>query len=182
MKRELIPQWFTNDFIIESPKFVLKNINFYLMITCTFKYLAQQWAKKFAPPYVCLTVCYLEETKLFVNKSPKFFSETECKLIMKLLKRYMNYGFVFSLLKLNFQYFKSCLDNMLPSFKFRIEKPETVYENQKKVQALNILDVKKILHEDNSYETDICYKPKNTLDYLPYASADSGHTKKYYYP
>ena len=30
------------------------------------------------------------------------------------------------------------------------ENPEIIYENEKKVQALNFLDVKIILHEDNS--------------------------------
>ena len=37
---------------------------FYLMTTCTFNYLEQQMGTKCAPPYACLTVIYLEETKL----------------------------------------------------------------------------------------------------------------------
>ena len=39
---------------------------------------------------------------------------------------------------------------MHPSIKFMFENPEIIYENEKKVQALNFLDVKIILHEDNS--------------------------------
>ena len=35
-KQELIPQQFTNDFIIESLKFISKMSNFFLMTTCTF--------------------------------------------------------------------------------------------------------------------------------------------------
>ena len=42
------------------------------------------------------------------------------------------------------------------------EKSEIIYENENKVQVLNFLDVKKILHKDNSTETDIYYKPTNT--------------------
>ena len=54
---------------------------------------------KFAPLYACLTVGYLEDTKLFTNKLPKYFNESECKLIMELLKRYMDDGFIFRPLK-----------------------------------------------------------------------------------
>ena len=66
---------------------------------------------------------------------------------------------------------------MHPSIKFKFENPEIIYGNEKKVQVLNFLDVKIILHENNSVETDIYYKPTNTHDYLPYDSADPNHTK-----
>ena len=54
---------------------------------------------KCAPPFACLTVGYLEKTKLFTNKLPKYFNESECKLIMELLKRDRNDGFIFWPLK-----------------------------------------------------------------------------------
>ena len=66
---------------------------------------------------------------------------------------------------------------MQPSIKFTFENPEIIYENEKKVQALNFLDVKTILYEDNSVETDVYYKPTNTHDYLPYGSVHPDHTK-----
>ena len=66
---------------------------------------------------------------------------------------------------------------MHPSIKFTFENREIIYENEKKVQVLNFLDVKIILHEGNSVETDIYYKPTNTHDYLPYNSAHPDHTK-----
>ena len=50
---------------------------------------------KCAPPYACLTVGYLEETKLFTNELPKYFNGNKCQLIMELLKRYMDDGFIF---------------------------------------------------------------------------------------
>ena len=60
-------------------------------------------------------------------------------------------------------------------------KPEIIYENEKKVQVSNFLDVKIILHEDNSVETEptnqLNYKPTNTHSYLPYDSAHPDHTK-----
>ena len=33
------------------------------------------------------------------------------------------------------------------------------------------------MHKDNSVETDIYYKPRNTHNYLPYDSAHPDHTK-----
>ena len=176
-KRELIPQRFTNDFIIESLKFVLKKNNVLFDEQMYLQLLETGTGTKCAPPYDCLTVGYLEKTKLFTNELPKHFNESACKLIMQLLKRYMDDGFIFWQLKLNSENFKTCLNNMHPSTEFTFEKPETVYENEKKVQVLNYLDVKTILHEDNSVETDIWYKPTNPHDYLPYDSAHPDHTK-----
>ena len=50
---------------------------------------------KCAPPYAYLTVGYLEETKLFTKELPKYFNGSKCQLIMELLKRYMDDGFIF---------------------------------------------------------------------------------------
>ena len=96
---------------------------------------------------------------------------------MELLKRCKDDDFFFWPLKLNFENLKICLNNMNPSIKFTFENPEIIYENEKKVYILNFLDVKIILNEDNSVETDIYCKPTNTHDYLPYDSAHPDHTK-----
>ena len=66
---------------------------------------------------------------------------------------------------------------MHPSIKVTFENPEIIYENEKKVQVWDFLDVKIILHEDNSVETDIYYKPTNTHDYVPYDSAHLDYTQ-----
>ena len=87
---------------------------------------------KCAPRYACPAVGYLEETKLFINKLPKYFNVSELKLIMELLKRYMDDGFIFCLLKLNFKNFKTCSNNMHPSIKFTFEKAKIIYENENK--------------------------------------------------
>ena len=44
---------------------------------------------------------------------------------------------------------------MHPSITFIFEKPEIICQNEKKVRALNFLDVKTILHKDNLVEIDI---------------------------
>ena len=96
---------------------------------------------------------------------------------MELLKRYMDDGFIFWSLKVIKGNFKTCLNNMHPPIKFMFENSEIIYESEKKVQVLNFLDVKIILHEDNSVGTNIYYKPRNTHDYLPFDSAHPDHTK-----
>ena len=92
----------------------------------------------------------------------------------------MDDGFIFCPLKLYFENSKTYLNNMHSSIKFAFEKPEIIYENKKKVQVSNFLDVKIILHEDNTVETEptnqLNYKPTNTHSYLPYDSAHPDHT------
>ena len=51
---------------------------------------------------------------------------------MELLKRYIDDGFVFCPLKLNFENFKTCLNNMHPSIKFTFENQKIIYENEKR--------------------------------------------------
>ena len=96
---------------------------------------------------------------------------------MELLKHYMDDGFIFWPLKLNFENFKTCSINMQPTIKFTFEKQHIIYENEKKVRVLNFLDVKMILHKDLLVETGIYYKPTNNHDYLPYDSANPDCTK-----
>ena len=57
--------------------------------------LGTEVGTKCAPPYASLTVGYLEETKLFTNELPKYFSVSECNSITELLKRYMDNSFIF---------------------------------------------------------------------------------------
>ena len=64
-RRESIPQQFTNDFIIESLKFALKNNNVLFDDHMYLQLPGTAMGTKCAPPYACLTAGYLEETKLF---------------------------------------------------------------------------------------------------------------------
>ena len=54
----------------------------------------------------------------------------------------MDDGFIFWPFKLNFKIFKTYLNNMQPSINFTFEKPKIIYQNEKKVEILNFLDVK----------------------------------------
>ena len=50
---------------------------------------------KCAPLYGCLAIGYQEETKLFPQELPKYFSNEECLLIKEFSKRYMDDGSIF---------------------------------------------------------------------------------------
>ena len=49
---------------------------------------------KFAPPYTCLSVGYLEEAILFPRLLPLHFASTEYKLTEEIFKRFIDEGFI----------------------------------------------------------------------------------------
>ena len=80
-KRNLIPQRFTKEFILESIEFILKNNNFSFDSKIFNQIFGTPMGTKCAPPYVCLTIGYQGDTKLFTQELPKHFSNAECILI-----------------------------------------------------------------------------------------------------
>ena len=76
-KRGFVSQRLTNDFIIESLKFVLKNTNVLFDDHIIFNHLGTVMGTKCSPLCACLTVGYLEETKRFPIKLPIYFNESE---------------------------------------------------------------------------------------------------------
>ena len=73
-KQDLIPQCFTQEFILESIKFILKNNNFLFESKMFNQIIGIAMGTKCAPPYACLAIGYQEETKLFMQELPKYFS------------------------------------------------------------------------------------------------------------
>ena len=61
-KPNLIPERFTKAFILEAASFVLSNNNFQFDIYMFLQLVGTAMGTKFAPPYACLSVGYLEET------------------------------------------------------------------------------------------------------------------------
>ena len=134
---------------------------------------------KCAPPYACLVVGYKEETKLFPIELPKFFSNDEIEIIKNVFKRYMDNGFLLWPVRLNFDNFMTCLNNLHLSIKYTFEKAKiTKDEKGNQIQVLNFLDVNVILNDKNEISTDVYYKDTNTHDYLPYDSAHRESCKK----
>lgn len=177
-KRELIPSRFSNEFILESLEFVLNNNNF-IFDDYMFKQISgTAMGTKCAPPFACLTIGYQEETKLFPIELQKHFTLEECELIKKVLKRYMDDGFLFWPSHLNFDKFRTCLNSLDPAIKYTFEKAKLVTNSDGTTsQVLNFLDLKIILHDDNTVETDIYYKETDAHDYLPYNSSHPKHCK-----
>ena len=81
---------------------------------------------KFAPPYACLSVGYLEETILFPRLLPLHFTLTECKLIEEIFKRFIDDGFVLWPKNANIDVFRKLLNELHPSLKFTVEKEKIV--------------------------------------------------------
>ena len=119
---------------------------------------------KCAPPYACLTIGYQEETELFTQELPKYFSNEECLLIKEFFKRYMDDGFIFWPKHLDFSSFSICLNNLHSAIKYTLEKAKVIVENSESCQVINFLDVSVILHSDRTIETDMYQKDTNAHD------------------
>ena len=104
-KRDLIPQRFTKEFILESIELILKNSNFLFDSKMFNQIIGTAMGRKCAPPYACPTIGYQEETKLFTQELRKYFSNEECLLIKEFFKRYMDDGFIFRPKDLNINSF-----------------------------------------------------------------------------
>ena len=81
----MIPNRFSNGFILEALEFILRNNNFKF----DEKYNQTEgtaMGTKCAPPYGCLVVGYKEETNCFQSSYPSSFQ----MLKLKLLKMFLN--------------------------------------------------------------------------------------------
>ena len=64
-KHDLIPERLNSNFIIDEAKFIPENNNILFDGTLYKQTAGTAMGTKFAPSYACLTIGYLEETKLF---------------------------------------------------------------------------------------------------------------------
>ena len=175
--RNMIPSRFTNRFILEAAAFVLKNNNFHFDGDVWLQRVGTAMGTDFAPPYACLTMGYLEETKL-KPKLLEFFTPTQCQFIIEHFFRYIDDGFSLWPKDLNLDHFMEVMNSLHPSIKFTFElgKKLTLHDGTE-VTMLNFLDILIMLHTNGQLETDIYYKETNTHDYLPYNSHHPEHVK-----
>ena len=91
---------------------------------------------------------------LFPRLLPLHFSLTECKLIEKIFKRFMDDGFVLWSKNANIDVFRELLNELHPSLKFTEQKEKHSCEQNfdTVVQVLNFLDVSIILHQNGRLE------------------------------
>ena len=178
IKRNLIPERFTKEFNIDCIKFISKNSAF-LFDSKMFNQIFRTAVRtKYLPTHSCLTIGYQEETKIFTQELPKYFSIEESEVIKEVCKQYMHNGFIFWPKHLDFEYFRTCLNNLHPAIKYmyRQNKSKLIDNIKGKLiqsdhiqlyQVLKFLDNEVVLHCDNTVEADIYYNIR--LFYLAYS-------------
>ena len=89
--RDLIPSRIPTDFILDAAKLVLTNNYFFFNDMMYLQLIGTAMGTIFAPPYSCLTIGYLEETKLYPILRSRFPLHI-AKFIEVMYKRYMDDG------------------------------------------------------------------------------------------
>ncbi len=84
-----IPERFTHQFIMEACSFVLKNNYFQFNDEFWHQLIGTAMGTKCAPSYACLSVGYLEETKLY-PKLPLLYTPPVCKMIIEFFLRFID--------------------------------------------------------------------------------------------
>ena len=129
---------------------------------------------KFAPSYACLTIAFLEETKLFPIILPEYFNHETCKYIEDNYYRYIDDGFIALPKDLNPNLLKDAVNSLNDSIKFTMESGRKEPEDTK---SLSFLDIKIILTNGIHVSTDVYYKATNPHKYLNFYSAHPSHIK-----
>ena len=179
-KRDLIPERFTNEIILESTNFVvLSNNNFLFNDEMFHQNNGTAMGTKLAPPYACLSHGFLEETILFTKILPHYFSPQVCVHIENKYKRYMDDGFLSLPGTIDISTFLSCMNSQHPDIKFTT-KTATISQSTTGdyYQSLDFLDILVILHSNGKIETEIFYKITNAHDYLEFNSQHPFHILK----
>ena len=71
----LIPPRFSIEFILDAARFILCNNNFYFDEQMYLQLIGTAMGTDFAPNYACLTIGFLEETKLYPQLRTRFSLE-----------------------------------------------------------------------------------------------------------
>ena len=156
---------------------MLRN-NIFNFIRQSFKQLlGTAMGATFASFYACLTIGYLEETKLLPELLMKF-NETIVSNIIEAYKRFMDDGIVLLPWEVCENDFLGCLNALDEHITFTLENSTSLVYYGRNVECLHFLDILIILHEEGAIETDIFYKSTNAHDYLHYDSFHPPHVIK----
>ena len=79
----------------------------------------------FAPPYACLVIGYLEETKLFPVLLPAHFDQDTCNKIIDHFYRFMDDGNTLLPAEVRFSLFLHLLNSMHPAIQWTIGHHQT---------------------------------------------------------
>ncbi len=175
-----IPPRFTKACILELAEFVLSNNYFIFDEEMYHQIIGTSMGTIFAPPYSCLTVGYLEETKLYPVILPSKFSNTICERIIEHFYRFMDDGTTLLPAEIEHELFLQLLNSMHPAIQYTIEKPELIRDKEmegKSVQKLVFLALILHLNEQGDIWTNVFYKETNTHEYLNFDSSHPDHVK-----
>ena len=128
-RRDLINPRFTDEFILESISFILKNNNFLFDNEMWKQLIGTAMGDIFAPPYACLVIGYLEEDVLFQQELSKYFQEADIKIIRDFFKRYMDDGSTILPPSVDCDIFLTCLNNLHPSIEYTLETADVAAIN-----------------------------------------------------
>ena len=173
--RDIIPSRFTKEFIIKSVSFILNNNNFLFDNILYHQLTGTAMGTIMAPPYACLSIGFLEETKLYPEIKRNF--PDLWSIIIEYLSRYMDDGFTPWPDDADINIFLQILNMLDPNIRFTLEKAKNILDKNSIIQILNFLDISILLHENGEIETDIFYKETNSHDYLNYESHHPQHIK-----
>ena len=140
IKRYLIPSRFSEEFVLERCLFVLSNNNFIFDSNHYHQLKGTAIGTKFAPPYGCLTIGYLEETKLYIEL-PFHFSTSSCELIQNMFCRFIDDGFILWPSELGINIFTNILNKLNKNISFTVEPGAHVSEGGEITEQINFLDV-----------------------------------------
>ena len=165
--RDAVPERFSNDFILESVRFILENNSFFFNGKNYLQIKGTAMGTKFAPTYATLVMGYLEQ-KLYRTMEQKHGMQFALDF-EKSWKRFLDDCFIIwthgndQLSELT-----ELLNNLHPSIKFTQEVSNT---------QLPFLDILVEL-KDEKITTDIYYKNTDTHQYLNFNSCHPSHTKR----
>ena len=173
----LIPNRFSESFIVESSEFVLNNNYFMFGERMWKQIIGTAMGKEMASPYACLTVGFLEETILFPRLLPQIFKSPTLEVIINRCFRFVDDGIFILPDEVPAEDFLKILNSMHPSIQFTITSSTPVMIKNKKYKKINFLSVKILTSENGEIKTDVYYKDTNTHDYLNYDSHHPTHVK-----
>ena len=176
--RDKIQGRFTKEFILELTKFVLEN-NICEFDSQMFRQImGTAMGTVFAPPYACLVIGYLEETKLFPVLLPAHFDPETVQNIIDHFYRFMDDGTTLFPANVDQDLFLKLLNSMHPAIRYTVAQPERLTIAGKRLQRLVFLSLILYLDEDGNIWTDVHYKQTNTHEYLNFSSHHPDHVKK----
>ena len=175
--RHLIPSRVKTEFILEAAEFVLTNNYFLFNDVMYLQLIGTAMGTIFAPPYSCLTIGYLEITKLYPELRMQF-SLSIANFVEEQYKRYMDDGITPLPIDIDPKLFLEILNSLDSTIKFTLEEANvSILPNGSHCQTLSFLDISVILHSSGKVETDVFYKSTNNHDYLSYDSHHPQHVK-----